>query len=317
MVFGWVTTRKAGTTFAMITLGIGEMVFAASLMFPGFFGGEGGITIDRTAGGPVLGIPGWTLGPAVQVYYLIAVWCFLATAAMYAFTRTPLGRIANAVRDNPERAQFVGYDPRTVRLLVVIAAGFFAGIAGALGAINYEIVNAENVGALRSAEVLIATFIGGAGFFFGPIIGAVVYVLIAVAIGTVTKAWLLYLGLVFVLMVMYAPGGLASLVLLNLRMAKHGQLRRLVPYYFALAGVVVLAMVGIVGLVEMIYHASEAGADPVMWLHGLPADTRSVKPWLACAGLAALGGWMCAVTWRTIRAEWDAGEAEIARRTAP
>ena len=104
MIFGYLTTRRAGTPFAMITLGIGEMVFAASLMFPGFFGGEGGITADRASGRPFLGIAGITFGPQIQVYYLIAVWCFVCMIAMYALTQTPLGRIANAVRDNPERA---------------------------------------------------------------------------------------------------------------------------------------------------------------------------------------------------------------------
>jgi branched-chain amino acid transport system permease protein len=221
VLFGYVTTKRAGTTFSMISLGIGEMVFACVLMFPGFFGGEGGITANRTVGGSFLGINSWTLGPAIQVYYLIAAWCFLATGAMFAFTRTPLGRISNAVRDNPERAEFIGYDPVRVRYLVMIIAGFFAGIAGALACINYEIVNAENVGALKSGEVLIATFIGGAGVFFGPILGAIVFTFMAVAIGTITKAWLLYLGLLFVLMVIYVPGGFSSLILLNLRRVKY------------------------------------------------------------------------------------------------
>ncbi len=76
VIFGYLTTRRAGTPFAMITLGIGEMVFAASLMFPGFFGGEGGVTADRASGSPFLGIPGITFGPQIQVYYLIAAWCF-------------------------------------------------------------------------------------------------------------------------------------------------------------------------------------------------------------------------------------------------
>lgn len=314
IVLGYVTTRRAGTTFAMITLGIGEMVFACSLMFPGFFGGEGGITLDRAAGPPVLGISGWTLGPPIQVYWLIAVWCFLATAVMYAFTRTPLGRIANAVRDNPERAEFVGYDPVQVRYLVVIVAGFFAGIAGGLGAINYEIVNAENVGALRSAEVLIATFIGGAGFFFGPILGAIVYVLMAVAIGTVTQAWLLYLGLVFVLMVVHVPGGLASLVLMNLRMARYGQLRPLVPGYFALSGVTIVLLVGLTGLVEMTYHLAATGANPVIPLHGLAVDTSSGTPWVVFSGLVVLGAALYRTVWRHIRREWDEGESIIERK---
>eukprot|EP01034_Spumella_vulgaris_P001251 gene1251-1657_t len=86
-LLGWVTTRKSGTTFAMITLGIGELVFAMSLMIPEFFGGEGGINANRVVGKPFMGI---SFGPPIQVYYLIAVYTFVAVALMFAFTRTPL-----------------------------------------------------------------------------------------------------------------------------------------------------------------------------------------------------------------------------------
>src|SRR5690606_9954778 len=224
VVFGYVTTRKAGTPFAMITLGIGELVFAASLMFPGFFGGEGGISSNRVVGEPFLGI---TFGPGIQVYYLIAAWCFACMVAMFAFTHTPLGRIANAVRDNPERAEFIGYNTQRVRFFVLIVSAFFAGIAGGLSAINFEIVTAENVSALRSGGVLLATFIGGAMFFFGPILGAVISVFFAVALSDYTKAWQFYLGVFFVAMVMYAPGGVASLILMNLRVMKYRLFGRL------------------------------------------------------------------------------------------
>lgn len=140
VLFGYVTTKKSGTTFAMITLGIVELVFACSLMFPTFFGGEGGISTNRVIGQPVLGI---SYGPQIQVYYLIAFWLFISTIGMYAFTHTPLGRIINAARDNPERVEFIGYNTQRVRYLTLILSGFFAGIAGALGAINFEIVTAE------------------------------------------------------------------------------------------------------------------------------------------------------------------------------
>ena len=100
ILLGYVTTKKSGTTFAMITLGIGELVAAMSLMFPGFFGGAGGVTTNRVYGTPFLGL---TFGPQIQVYYLIAAYCFVSTALMFAFTGTPLGRMLNAVRDNPER----------------------------------------------------------------------------------------------------------------------------------------------------------------------------------------------------------------------
>ena len=81
VLFGYVTTRKAGTTFAMITMGLGELVFAMALMVPDFFGGEGGVSGDRVVGSAVMGI---TYGPAVQVYYLIAIYTFFSVVAMFS-----------------------------------------------------------------------------------------------------------------------------------------------------------------------------------------------------------------------------------------
>src|SRR5438309_2262499 len=132
-----------------------------------------GIAVNRTAGPPVLGI---TFGPQIQVYYLIAIYTFFCTAAMFAFTRTPLGRVLNAVRDNPERVEFIGYSTQRVRYLSFIIAGFFAGVAGGMYALNFEIATAEVVGAWRSGAYLLFTFLGGATFFFGPIIGAILMV---------------------------------------------------------------------------------------------------------------------------------------------
>src|SRR6195952_3111998 len=156
-LFGFVTTRKSGTTFAMITLGIGELVYSMSLMLPEFFGGEGGITSNRVVPPAVLGI---TFGPQRQVYFLIAVYCFVCTALMFAFTRTPLGRMLNAVRDNPERVAFIGYDTQRVRSIAFTISGLFAGISGGLAAINFELATAEVVGAQRSGAYLLFTFLG-------------------------------------------------------------------------------------------------------------------------------------------------------------
>lgn len=128
-LLGYVTTKKSGTTFAMITMGIGELVASMALMFPEFFGGEGGITTDRVYGKPFFGL---TFGSGMEVYYLIAAYCFVCTAAMFAFTGTPLGRMLNAVRDNPERVEFVGYNTQRVRYFAFIIAGFFAGVGGGL-----------------------------------------------------------------------------------------------------------------------------------------------------------------------------------------
>ena len=290
ILFGYVTTRKSGTTFAMISLGIGEMVFACSLMFPGFFGGEAGVSTNRAVGQPVLGM---TFGPAIQVYYLVALWCFLSMAAMFALTQTPLGRMANAVRDNPERAEFVGYNTQHVRFLQLALSAFFAGVSGGLSCINFEIVSAENVSAIRSGGVLLATFIGGVPFFFGPVVGAIVFMFFVVALSGFTKAWLLYLGLFFLLMVLYAPGGLASLLLMQIPVIRAGRFRELLwPYLVALAAGLV-ALAGLIGMVEMVYRLSEQGANTVLQVAGLAFDARSAPPWfifgaVLVAGLAAL-----------------------------
>ena len=316
-LFGYVTTKKSGTTFAMITLGIGELVAAMSLMFPGFFGGEGGVTTNRVYGTPLFGL---SFGPQIQVYYLIATYCFISTALMFALTRTPLGRMLNAVRDNPERVEFIGYNTQRVRYIGFIIAGFFAGIGGALASINFEIVNAsDGLSAVRSGGYLLFTFLGGATFFFGPMIGAVLLVLASVLLSEVTKAWLLYLGLVFLFMVMYAPGGIASLVMMNLRVAKFGRFGPLLRPYAGLLVAGALVVAGASAIIEMIYHIQlNAGADSKFRFLGVPLDTESVVSWVA--PLIVLGVGLGLLEWvrRGFVCVWSHAqeeiEAEIKRR---
>lgn len=302
VVFGYVTTKKSGTTFAMISLGIGEMVFASSLMFPDFFGGEGGVTTNRVVGQPFLGL---SYGPAIQVYYLIVGWALACMAAMFAWTQTPLGRMANAVRDNPERAEFVGYDTHRVRFLTLVLSGFFAGIAGGLSTINYEIVSAENVGALRSAGVLLATFIGGAGFFFGPVIGSVVFFIMVTTVGALTQAWAFYLGLLFLLMVLYAPGGFASLIVMHVPVIRARLMRRLwLPYAATIVTGMVL-LTGLVSTVEITYHYSlEANTAPEMTLFGFAFNVTDAMPWAVAAGLLAGGFIISRFAWKAVGRAW-------------
>jgi len=310
VLFGYVTTRKSGTTFAMITLGIGEMVAASSLMFPGFFGGEGGVPTNRTVGHAVLGI---TYGPAIQVYYLIAVWCLVSMIAMYAWTQTPLGRIANAVRDNPERAEFVGYNTQRVRFFVMVLSAFFAGIAGGLSVIDFEIVTAENVGAAQSGGVLLATFIGGGAFFFGPIIGSILFVLFAVALSNLTPAWLLYLGLFFVLVVMYVPGGVSSLLMKQVPLIAARKLHRMLPSYAAALGAALILLGALVLTVELVYKVQiDSDNGTAMAFFGLNFDAASWKPWAVAAVLWALGAQAGRLAAARVRDAWDGVQREIA-----
>ena len=287
ILLGYVTTKKSGTTFSMITLGMAELVFAMSLMFSEFFGGEAGVSANRVVGEAFMGI---TFGPQRQVYYLIAFYTFVSVALLYALTQTPLGRILNAVRDNPERVEFVGYNTQQVRYSAFIIAGFFAGIAGGLGAINFEIVTAEVVGPARSGSYLLFTFLGGATVFFGPILGGILMVLAFVLLSEITKAWLLYLGLMFLFMVVYAPGGLAGLIMMNLRIAKTGALKRLLPSYAGLAVAMALMLAGAGALVEMIYHLQlDAANGPELPFAGWVLHTDSATTWGVSVALLAIG----------------------------
>jgi branched-chain amino acid transport system permease protein len=309
-LLGYVTTKKSGTTFAMITMGIGELVASMALMFPEFFGGEGGITTDRVYGKPFFGL---TFGSGMEVYYLIAAYCFICTAAMFAFTGTPLGRMLNAVRDNPERVEFVGYNTQRVRYFSFIIAGFFAGVGGGLAAINFEIITAmDSVSVMRSGSYLLFTFLGGATFFFGPIIGAVLLVLASVLLSELTKAWLLYLGLVFLLMVMYAPGGVASLMMMNLRVARFGKWRRLAQPYLAIAASALVMIVGGAAIVEMIYHLQlNAALGPQVSFMGVQLDTSSASTWTVAVAIFVVGLGLLEVARRWCLRRWERIQEEI------
>jgi len=314
-VFGYVTTKKSGTTFAMITLGIGELVAAMSLMFPSFFGGEGGVTTNRVYGTPFLGL---SFGPQMQVYYLIAVYCFICTALMFAFTGTPLGRMLNAVRDNPERVEFIGYNTQRVRYLGFIISGFFAGIGGALATINFEIVNASDaLSALRSGGYLLFTFLGGATFFFGPIIGAILMVLSFTLLSELTKGWPLYLGLVFILMVMFAPGGIASLVMMNVRLAAYRKLSRVAAWYPALLAAALVMLAGAAALIELFYQIQlGSGNETHTSVFGIGLDTQSQASWIGGVAVLLVGYALFELVRRRFGRVWGQVQEEIEAQVA-
>jgi branched-chain amino acid transport system permease protein len=309
VLLGYVTTKKAGTPFSMITLGVAELVFAMSLMFSEFFGGEAGISGNRVAGQAFMGI---TFGPQTQIYYLIAIYTFVCVALMYAFTQTPLGRILNAVRDNPERVEFIGYNTQRVRYFAFIIAGFFAGISGGLGALNFEIVTAEVVGAGRSGGYLLFTFLGGATFFFGPIIGGILMVLAFVLLSELTKAWLLYLGLLFLFMVMYAPGGIASLIMMNLRVASFGKLKQIWVSYLGLFATAFVALIGAGAMIEMVYHLqlNSALGDTLKFM-GVTLNAKGIDSWVGSIFVMLTGLGLFEAARRHFLIEWSDIQIDI------
>ena len=303
-LLGWVTTRKTATPFAMITLGVGELLWAASLMLPEFFGGEGGISANRVVGTRPFGL---SYGPQVQLYYLIAAYTLVCAGLMAAFTRTPLGQMLNAVRDNPERAGFVGYDAQKVRYLAFMIAAFFAGISGGLAALHFEIATSEVFGSYRSGNYLLFTVLGGTTFFFGPIIGAVLMVLANVFASELTRAWLLYLGFAFLLVVILAPGGLASLLVRSVRLARAGKSLELALAGVGLCTTLLIALGGAAAIVEMMYHRqlNSALGSRLQFL-GWTLDVDDTGSWLVATLVLLLGVFSFEATRRRAVGRWRA-----------
>lgn len=303
MLLGWVSTQRSGTAFAMISLGVAELVASSALILRTFFGGEAGISANRTK---LLKVFDWNFGPQIQIYYLVAAWTLLCVIAMYALTRTPFGRMSNAVRDNPERVQFVGYDPHVVRYIAFCFSGFFAGIAGALAAINFEIANSAYLGAVQSGTVLFATYIGGVGFFIGPIVGAVFVTLLSLGLSDLTSVWQLYFGLFFIVVVMFAPGGITGLLMMHRPLIKAGLLTRVLPSYLVALLPTLALLIGLMLVIECVVHYTHgSGQDPNIKAFGIPFNAASPVTWSAAAVLV-FGGYLVArLTWKRVAQSWN------------
>ncbi|MEC8357721.1 MAG: branched-chain amino acid ABC transporter permease [Pseudomonadota bacterium] len=294
---GSFSTHKAGTVFAMISLGIGELVAASSLIFVSFFGGEAGVSADRTFGPPFFGIEFFQ---DVEIYYLSAAWVFVATAFMYLFTQTPAGRMANAVRDNPERAEFIGYSARRVRFISFCTSGFFAGVAGGLFALNYEFITEENLNAVTSGRVLLMAYIGGLGYFIGPIIGAVVLTLMNSLLSNYTELWMLYLGMMFVLTVLFLPRGFAGFIMMHQTAWLRGKLSSLFLPYLITGMPAIIFGGSILAAIEMLHHEGE----PFGFLF-INLDSGNTLHWLALTAFAAASYYACRRSLGQLNAAWE------------
>lgn len=299
-----IAARRAGTAFAMITLGLGELVAAAAWALPDWFGGEAGVAIDR-ASGPA--IAGWTFGPQREAYCIIALWCLVASVAIYAISRAPYVRLANAVRDNPVRAAALGASPARVRAAMIVLGSAFAGVAGTLALINVELAAAESVGMTRSTGVLIATVTGGTASFFGPVLGALVWVGFSVGVASVSRAWMLYVGLFFIVVVLAAPDGLAGFaVRQRVALVRHGW-RHCRAYWTTAALAAGCGTLALVLAVQWAYALRFGDDDASAWLAALsPLATGALAAAIIVLSLAA--------AWLTRRARRAAALLDEARK---
>ena len=305
IIIGYLSTRRAGTAFAMISLGFCEMATALTLIFVVFFNGEDGIQTDRVVGPEPFGV---SFGPQVEVYYLILFWSVLTVALMYFLTKTPFGRMSNAVRDNPERAAFIGYNVRHVRWLAFSLSAMFAGAAGSLHALNYEHIGFESVSLIQSGAVLFMVFIGGVGHFLGPIIGAIGLTYLDSTLADITEAWLLYLGLTFSTIVAFAPGGLAGLIVMHGPIVSTNKtlLIGLIKPYLAAIGSTLLGLLGTIGIIELLYFRSliskGEGEVVIFWTE---FNANGILSWIIFFAAIIISIFLCKITYPKARESWD------------
>lgn len=301
MICGWILSKRAGIVFSMISLGIGELVFAMAPMFPQFFGGEAGISTNRVIGDVIFGV---SFGPQIEVTYLVIVWTLISMGAMFFLTLSPLGILATAVRDNPERVAFLGVNPRLVRFLMICIASFFAGISGALSALHFEIATTDSLSMYRSGSILLFTYIGGISLFLGPVLGAILAVCMTVFLSELTAAWQLYLGILFILVVSFAPKGISGYISDYLDQIKALYQRSNLTTVIGLSCLHLFAntLIGIslVILIELIYQLRFADQS-WMILDWLKHTSFDVNHWIIPICMLALGGLVKIVAKRVLK----------------
>ena len=261
---GWFATIRSGVYFAMITVAITELVRAIAQRWDSVFGGEAGISSIRTAWGPI-GFQ--SLG---DVYYFTLVWAIAGILFLWFLQRSPLGTVIRGIREEEERVKFLGYDTHALKTLVFAVSAGISGMAGALLAFSNESTNVALFEGTYSTAVLVNTVIGGARIFLGPAVGATLTTLFGYYVANMTFYWLLYLGILFIVIVVYVPQGIAGLAVDAVRRARagerlpYGTIARRTLGGLALALGTVL-VVEITGTVVTASYAAAARSSGVAW----------------------------------------------------
>jgi branched-chain amino acid transport system permease protein len=306
---GYFATMRSGVYFALVTLAIAELLHSLAPHWQGLFGGEAGLSSMRMPWG------GLSFGSSLQVYYLALAWTVLSILLLWAYTRTPFGRLTLALRDNEQRVRFMGYNAHATKVIVFTVSSMLSGVAGALLAVSNETANYSLFSVHVSAQVVLHTFIGGSTVFLGPVVGACVLTLFAFLVSDATRSWLLYQGLVFVLVMLYAPLGIGGLIEAHTRHWSRLRWSDLAPAY-ALAGTVGACLAGaVVFLVETLqivlspaYAAARHRLDggwPPFGLLGLQWQVISPLTWSLPVLLAATGLLLLPRARRLLRDAWS------------
>jgi branched-chain amino acid transport system permease protein len=220
MVIGFFCVRLRGTYFALLTLAFSQFLYAVALKWRSVTRGDDGLTVSV----PDITLPGigvLRMGEPAHFYWLEITIILVCLWAAWRFTRTPLGNAVLLMRENDERAAFLGYSVMSTKLIVFTVAATLAAVAGGLFAAFQRLISPTSLDLPIGTEVVFMAVLGGTSSFLGPLLGATIYILLQDWLSRTTDRWPFLLGLLFVIMVLYAHTGLTGLL------GKDGPIRRL------------------------------------------------------------------------------------------
>ncbi len=207
-LFGLLVLRTRGAYFFMITVALAEVLWGIAFSWRFMTGGDDGIPgISR----PSLGFIPFSLGGVTNYYYFVLFFFLVSFLFIYIIVHSPFGHVIVGIRENELRMRALGYNTWPYKYICFILSGLFAGVAGGLSVYFKGFVSPSDLAVTLSAEGLLMVLLGGAGTLFGPVIGAGCIIFLEHFISAYTERWLLLLGIIYILVVMFAPQGILGL----------------------------------------------------------------------------------------------------------
>jgi branched-chain amino acid transport system permease protein len=209
LFFGYFCVRLSEIYFAMLTLAFGQIVYTIAFKWESLTGGDNGLAGIPSP--PIkLGIAIVDLSNVFHYYYFALFLISASIGIIYLIVNSPFGATLKAIRENPERASFMGQNVRKFQLISFVIAGTFCGLAGAIFAPFEKFVSPELTHWSKSAEIVLVSILGGIYTFIGPVVGAAVMILLEDYISTYTSYWAVFLGTVLIIIVIFMPEGIVG-----------------------------------------------------------------------------------------------------------
>lgn len=206
-ILGAFLVRMSGTYFALLTLAFNQLIWAVVWKWRDVTGGDDGL--GKFPKPDLLGI---SMKDPANFYYLSLIMVGVCLFICWYYTKTPLGNVVMSIKSNEKRAKFIGFNVNASKLVLLTMLGFFAGISGGLYAQFQEFIATSTIDMGMSTNVLFMAFIGGTGYFWGPLIGSGIFVYLSEYLSSFTDRWELIFGLIFIIIVSFAPQGILGIV---------------------------------------------------------------------------------------------------------